>query len=477
MKKKVALVCALVMLVMSFSQSVGAINVIMNSSYVSFPDQEPVVENGVTLVPLRAIAEMLGLEVSWDDPTDTVVLKKDNFYIELVIGSTTAKTSSGTKKLDVAPKIINGRTMVPLRFIAEELGLTVSWNQEYQRVVINGQVETQNIAVLPPEKEEASEASVLEEDALENETNVEEAEEETDVFDSGEVSFSSPSATLTIYVPQSFEIEDSESEESFAYRSLDACDTQHLYNWEVVTLYESYADDSGKNGIIIIVQEMEPYEGEVYDVSRIMDEYPEAPQQPQIDWGYVYSELNRIIVEQICIEKEIEVPEGYEEMDDETLALALGFESEDEMSEYLSGMDTQELMNQIPEYVEYMDYRYVYSEYREEVSAIDNARAYAVRNFSSVSGELDDEVWAEFFSSHLNTDEEVRYENVEIIDYNGKKIVHGVIYAEDPDDEQGTYEYYYFIDGDTAITIYGGTLYGSEPSQEAADALANMTVE
>lgn len=150
MKKKLALILVLVMAFASVGQSVGAINVIMNSSFVEFPDQEPVIENGTTLVPIRPIAEKLGLEILWDDPTDTVTLKKDSFYIELVIGSTVAKTSSGEKTLLTAPKIINSRTMVPLRFIAEELGLTVSWNEEYQRVVIAGEVDT-FVAPVPPQ--------------------------------------------------------------------------------------------------------------------------------------------------------------------------------------------------------------------------------------------------------------------------------------------------------------------------------------
>lgn len=477
MKKKVAFICALVMLVMSFAQSASAINVILNSSYLKFPDQEPVVSEGVTLVPIRPIAEALKLEITWDDPTDTVVLKKDNFFIEMVIGSKTAKTSSGTKTLAVAPCIINGRTMVPLNFIAEELGLSVSWNAEYQRVIINGKVETENIVVPVPEEavtdvsHEAAD-SVAQEDVVKEEPE----EEETEALINSVV-ISAQSSTITLEIPLFFGYEDAESEESFAYRSLDACDTQHLYNWEVVTLYESYADDSGKNGIIIIVQELEPYDGEEYSVDIIMNEYPEAPEMVHVDWGYIYSELNTMLVEQICSDFGIEIPEGYDEMDDETLANALGFESTDDMSEYLAGMDTQSILEQIPEYGEYMEYRYAYNEYKEQVNEINNARSYAVRNFSSVADQLDDETWAQFFASYLNSDEEVRYESVEILDYKGKKVIHAVIYAEDPDDEQGVYDYYYFVDGDTVVTLYGGTLEGSEPSPEAADILAGLTLE
>ncbi len=479
MKKKIAIICAAVMLVMSFSQSVGAINVIMNSALLEFPDQEPVIENGTTLVPIRAVAEALGLEVTWDDATDTVVLKKDNFYVELVIGSTVAKTSAGVKKLAVAPKIINGRTMVPLRFIAEEMGLIVLWNDEYQRVIINGQVDTQT-APIPPAEEPTGEAPTAEGVETATDTAADEVvlEEETEAVPEIELTMiTTPNTSLLFEIPDTYLPEDTDDEQSFAYRSLDGFDAQHKYNWEIVSQYECYADEDAKSGIIFIVQELEPYEGEEFDVARASDDYPEAPERVEFDYEYIFSEIERLIVEQICAEKEIEVPEGYEEMEDEDLAIALGFESGEEMNAYMETVDTQALLYEIPEYVEFAEYQQANGEYRREVNEINNARNYAIRHFDRVYEELDDETWAMIFSSNLNSDIEVRYESVEVIDFEGKKVVHAVIYAEDPDDEQGTYEYYRYQDGDTLVTIFGGTLFESEASLEVSEILANMIIQ
>lgn len=506
MKKKIALITALVLVFMLVAQSVSAINVIMNSSFVEFPDQEPVVEGGVTLVPIRTIAEKLGLEILWDDPTDTVTLKKDNFYIELVIGSTTAKTSSGEQTLLTAPKIINGRTMVPLRFIAEQLGLTVSWNQEYQRVVIAGEVDTfvpEPPAEKPTEKEgtdgekaegDSGDTPVAEKDpATEEETTEEEiVEENTNLL-----TIEAPSSTVNFELPATFLPEDPDVEESFAYRSLDAFDVQHTYNWELVSRYGSYTDDDSENGILFIVQELGPYEGETYDISGMNQEFPEAPiaperpQFPELDWEVFQYELERVLLEQVFLEKEVEVPDDLMDLEEEQVIELLGLESEEELTELIQlAMETADL-SQVPGYDEYVAwqdeqgsyneeyriYREEYNIYREEYNQIAAVKYYAARNFSNVASQASDEDWAMLFDSLLNTDPEVRYDGVEIVDFDGKKAVHATIYAEDPDDEQGVYDYYEYHDGDTVIIIFGGTLSGGEASAEAVEALSQMIIQ
>lgn len=498
MKKKIALICVLVLILSSIAQSVGAIDVILNSATVKFPDQEPVIENWVTLVPIRPIAEALELEIVWDDPTDTVTLKKDKFFIEMVIGSTTVKTSSGTKTLLTPPCIKNGRTMVPLRFIAEELGLTVSWNMDYLRVIIVGQVETQNIA--PPPKEESTdvydEKEIVEEssDVVEEEIIV---EEETEVVPTGElITIESGSSVISFEISDLYFPEDTELEESFAYRSLDGFDAQHTYNWEIVSRYESYTDESGTNGILFIVQDLEPYEGEEYDISSMNQDLPEAPERPQrpqwpdIDWQIMAEEMERVILEQVFIDLGIEIPEDLAEMEEEAIVELLGLESQEALQEQLQvSMENADLY-QVPGYAEYEAYQeenviyqeemQIYNEenaiYREEYNQIMAAKNYAIRNFQSLASQASDDDWITLFSAVLNTDPEVRYESIEIIDFDGKKIVHATIFAEDPDDEQGVYEYYRFIDGDTLVTIFGGSLFSGEAAPDVVEILSGMTI-
>lgn len=88
----------------------------------------PVIIDGRTLVPIRAIIETFGGSVAWDGATQTVTLKLKNDTINLVINSTTAWFNGKSTVLDVAPAIINERTMLPIRFVAEKFGLQVDWN-------------------------------------------------------------------------------------------------------------------------------------------------------------------------------------------------------------------------------------------------------------------------------------------------------------------------------------------------------------
>lgn len=94
----------------------------------------PVVVNDRTLLPVRAIVEKMGGTVGWDGETQEVTLKCGEDEIRLVIDSTTAYLNGETKTLDVAPTVINDRTMLPIRFVAESFKFAVDWNEEEQKV-------------------------------------------------------------------------------------------------------------------------------------------------------------------------------------------------------------------------------------------------------------------------------------------------------------------------------------------------------
>ena len=111
------------------------ISVIVNDKKVNF-DQQPILENGRTLVPLRAIFEALGADVKWDDPTKTVTATKGGIKISLQIGSTNLYVNGNVKILDVPAKLINSRTLVPVRAISEAFGCKVDWIDATQTVII-----------------------------------------------------------------------------------------------------------------------------------------------------------------------------------------------------------------------------------------------------------------------------------------------------------------------------------------------------
>ena len=92
-------------------------------------DAAPVIMNDRTLVPIRFVTESLGGEVKWNAETKEVTLVIDGKEIKMTIGKT-------IEKYGVAPVIIDSRTFVPVRFVADELGATTAWNAETKTVTI-----------------------------------------------------------------------------------------------------------------------------------------------------------------------------------------------------------------------------------------------------------------------------------------------------------------------------------------------------
>jgi|GEM_PF-4294673 len=96
------------------------ITVRINGSDITF-DQPPIIEDGRTLVPLRIIFESLDAQVDWDPATQTVIGRKGDITISLQIGSNILVRNGVEITLDVPARIVNDRTLVPVRAIAEKL--------------------------------------------------------------------------------------------------------------------------------------------------------------------------------------------------------------------------------------------------------------------------------------------------------------------------------------------------------------------
>lgn len=103
-------------------------------------DSPPVIRNGRTMVPFRFLAESLGAEVSWNGYDRMVTFTKDDTVMYLWIGNKSAIINSQMVHLDAEPVIINGRTMVPLRVISENLGAQVSWDGMTRTVTVRMKV-------------------------------------------------------------------------------------------------------------------------------------------------------------------------------------------------------------------------------------------------------------------------------------------------------------------------------------------------
>lgn len=111
------------------------VSVKINGKLISF-DQDPVIHEGRTLVPLRAIFEELGAEVDWDGDTQTVTAYKDGITVSMRIGTTNMAVDDKVLVLDVAAMLINGRTLVPARAVSEAFKCKVDWDAQTRTVII-----------------------------------------------------------------------------------------------------------------------------------------------------------------------------------------------------------------------------------------------------------------------------------------------------------------------------------------------------
>ncbi len=106
-------------------------------------DVVPFIENGRTMVPLRFIAENLKLDVEWIQDTQNIILTASDTEIILEIGDDAAFINGNLYQLDCVPVIFNDRTFVPVRFISEALQCTVAWQEANQQVTVLREKETE----------------------------------------------------------------------------------------------------------------------------------------------------------------------------------------------------------------------------------------------------------------------------------------------------------------------------------------------
>ncbi len=97
----------------------------------------PMIVDNRTVLPIRAFVESIGGSAEWDENTNSAEFEYKGTVIKLTIGSTTAYVNNTEHLLDVTPFIINERTMLPIRFIAENFGYKVDWNPDTQEITIN----------------------------------------------------------------------------------------------------------------------------------------------------------------------------------------------------------------------------------------------------------------------------------------------------------------------------------------------------
>jgi len=101
----------------------------VNGEDVTFATTQPFMKQGHTLVPIRGVFEKIGAKVDYDSKTQMVMAYKPGIEIVLKIGSDKAMVNNEEKYVPLPAQIYSGSTVVPLRFLAESLGATVSYNE------------------------------------------------------------------------------------------------------------------------------------------------------------------------------------------------------------------------------------------------------------------------------------------------------------------------------------------------------------
>ncbi|HOC09417.1 MAG TPA: stalk domain-containing protein [Bacillota bacterium] len=146
MQKRICILMVVMLAVALVSTAALAqqdIRIRLNGGLVEM-DAKPFIENGRVLVPLRGIFEKLGAVVEWLEEEQAVVVSGDGLTVRFIIGRDSAELVkvdgaepvTETVQLDVPARIVEDRTFIPVRFVAEALGAEVTWDDAHRTVVI-----------------------------------------------------------------------------------------------------------------------------------------------------------------------------------------------------------------------------------------------------------------------------------------------------------------------------------------------------
>ena len=134
------------------------IKVVLNGIELAF-DVPPQIINDRTMVPMRKIFEALDAEVEWDDATKTVTATKDGIVIIMQINNVVVSVDGEEITLDVPPQIVDSRTLVPIRAVAEGLDAVVEWDGKAKTVIITKEEEPEPTIAPTPTAEAVNKLS------------------------------------------------------------------------------------------------------------------------------------------------------------------------------------------------------------------------------------------------------------------------------------------------------------------------------
>lgn len=137
-KRILCMLLSMLILVSTFAISVmgdGVIKVVLNGVELSF-DVPPQLINNRTMVPMRKIFEELDAAIEWNESTQTIAAKQADIVIIMQINNSILTVDGKEITLDVPPQLVGGRTLVPVRAVAESFDAEVKWDENTQTVMI-----------------------------------------------------------------------------------------------------------------------------------------------------------------------------------------------------------------------------------------------------------------------------------------------------------------------------------------------------
>ena len=142
MKKFLIYLMVAVMTVSLFAVPVSAeeeLAVFLDGEMLEF-DVQPQLINGRTMVPMRKIFEALGATVEWEDNTQKVTATKQDTIVVMQIDSRVLSVNGNNVTLDVPPQLVDGRTLVPVRAVAESFDIHVIWDESFNAVLLSNYI-------------------------------------------------------------------------------------------------------------------------------------------------------------------------------------------------------------------------------------------------------------------------------------------------------------------------------------------------
>lgn len=104
-------------------------------------DVAPLIKDGRTFIPIRYVTDSIGAKIEWNAKDQKISITHGEKEVKLWVGKSYADINNESKLIDpsnknIYPFIVNGRTFLPLRFVSENLGLTVEWDSESKEITV-----------------------------------------------------------------------------------------------------------------------------------------------------------------------------------------------------------------------------------------------------------------------------------------------------------------------------------------------------